>query len=89
MLATFQTPTAQRGSVVSDAALLEAARSALQNSGYRAVAKLRCEVKNGVVTVSGLVPCYYLKQIAQAVIQRLEDVAGVRNLVVVRSPAYS
>jgi len=34
--------------------------------------------------IHGVVPSYYLKQMAQAIIQRLDGIQGVRNLVEVR-----
>jgi hypothetical protein len=68
----------------ADQGLLAAVLGALRGSGYRAVGSLRCEVEGGVVTVSGVVPSYHLKQVAQAALLRLRDIKGVRNLVEVR-----
>jgi hypothetical protein len=45
---------------------------------------LRCEVTEAVVVVQGVVPSYFLKQMAQAVVQRLGGIRGLRNLVEVR-----
>jgi hypothetical protein len=56
----------------------------LQSSGYAALRSLRCEVTEGVVMIHGVVPSYYLKQLAQATIQRLAGIQRVWNLVEVR-----
>lgn len=53
-------------------------------SGYTSLRRLRCEVTEAIVIVHGVVPSYYLKQMAQTIIQRLEGVQSVINLVEVR-----
>jgi osmotically-inducible protein OsmY len=67
-----------------DVVLRTAAMERLESSGYTAVRKLRCEVAEAVVVVTGSVPSYYLKQMAQAMVQRLEGIRRVVNLVEVR-----
>ncbi len=62
-----------------DRALQMTAASMLKESGYSAVARLECRVEHGVVELAGVVPSFYLKQVAQAVIQRLDRVQGIRN----------
>ncbi len=69
------------GPVERDAAILQAALAALRSSGYPVMWQLRCEVQGGVVAVSGLVPSYHLKQMAQAVLLRLKQARTVLNLV--------
>ncbi len=61
-----------------------AAEAALRASGYRCLRLLECRAEGGVVTVSGLVPSYYLKQLAQARLLKLAGASGVKNLVEVR-----
>jgi len=56
----------------------------LKSSGYAALRSLHCEVTEAVVVVHGVVPSYYLKQMAQTIIQRLEQIQSVMNLVEVR-----
>ena len=58
--------------------------TALQSSNYAELRKLRCEVTEAVVIVHGVVSSYYLKQMAQTIIQRLEGVQSMMNLVEVR-----
>jgi hypothetical protein len=67
-----------------DDGLRAAALRLLQSSGYAALRGLRCEVTQAVVIVHGVVPSYFLKQMAQTVIRRLDGVETVRNLVEVR-----
>lgn len=67
-----------------DRALQMMAVSMLKESGYNPVARLECRVEHGVVELVGVVPSFYLKQVAQAVIQRLDRVQGIRNEVQVR-----
>jgi hypothetical protein len=70
-----------------DDALRIAALKILQTSGYTALRRLRCEVAEAVVIIRGVLPTYYLKQMAQAVIQHLDGIRSVRNLVEVRDIA--
>jgi hypothetical protein len=69
---------------LGDDSLRTAAMSLLQSSGYAALRGLRCEVTDSVVIVQGVVPSYFLKQMAQTVIRRLDGIETVRNLVEVR-----
>ena len=66
-----------------DRQLLNAAVSALSGSKHTALHRLDCSVTDGVVEVTGTVPSFYLKQLAQAALMRLERVQSVRNLVAV------
>jgi osmotically-inducible protein OsmY len=52
----------------------------LEASGYLLLREVRCEVAGGVVTLSGSVPSYHLKQVAQSLLLRVGSVRGVRNL---------
>jgi len=71
-----------------DDLLLLAATCVLRSSSYGRVRTLRCEVAAGVVTLSGAVPCYFLKQVAQEVVLRLDHVREVKNLVEVRRAEF-
>jgi len=51
----------------------------LKETGHTALSQVDCRVDNGVVELSGDVPSFYCKQIAQAVILPLERVREVRN----------
>ncbi len=68
----------------ADDALRAAVHIAWETSGYRALAFLDCEIVSGVVVLSGVVSSFYLKQVAQAVVQRLELADRIENRVEVR-----
>jgi hypothetical protein len=68
----------------ADDRLCAAAAARLRASGHRPLWSLRCEVRGGVVVLSGVLPSFYLKQMAQTVLLRLEQLREVRNLVEVR-----
>ena len=68
----------------SDDGLRTAALRLLQTSDYASLRGLRCEVTEAVVVVQGVVPSYFLKQMAQTVIWRLDGIKSVTNLVEVR-----
>jgi osmotically-inducible protein OsmY len=62
-------------------------RQALQATGYAALQKIDCRVENGVVELSGEVPSFYCKQVAQAAVVALSHIRRVDNrLRVPRSP---
>jgi osmotically-inducible protein OsmY len=67
-----------------DAQVLGAALHQLRSSGYLLLRRLDCKVTAGVVTVSGAVPTYHLKQVAQAILMRVASVREVHNVVEVR-----
>ena len=66
--------------------LREAVIQALRHSGYTYLSNLKCEVFDGVVVVFGVVPSFFLKQVAQTIILRIAEVKGVRNNLRVVSP---
>ena len=70
-------------SPAQDEAICAAARNALRYSGYRVHENLCCEVRDGVVTLSGAVTSFYLKQMAQAALSKLPMIQAVSNLVTV------
>jgi hypothetical protein len=51
----------------------------LHATGFAALRSIDCRVRNGVVELSGDVPSFYCKQIAQSVVLPLEQVRGIRN----------
>ena len=62
----------------------KAAAKLLELSGYTALRQLQCEIIESMVIVRGFLPSYYLKQMAQSILQRLEGIQTVMNLVEVR-----
>jgi len=67
-----------------DDRLRSAAVDRLSASGYLLLRRVRCDVAGGVVTLSGAVPSFHLKQVAHAVLMNVEDVQRVNNLLEVR-----
>jgi hypothetical protein len=67
-----------------DRRMQAAAVEALSGSSYVALRQLNCRVLGGVVEISGTVSSFYLKQLAQAAMLRVQPSATVRNLVEVR-----
>lgn len=47
---------------------------------------IHCRYSNGLLNVSGKLPSFYLKQIAQEVLRELEGVDQIENRIVVASP---
>lgn len=76
-------PYHQESGLERDACLQAAARGALRSSPYRPLWNLPCKVTEGMVVVSGIVPSFYLKQMAQTLLLALDGIRGVQNLLVV------
>jgi osmotically-inducible protein OsmY len=70
----------------TDGLLRDAAIQGLRRSGYPALSDVQCEVKGGRATLSGVVPSFFLKQIAQAILLRVDGVRGLTNHLEVQSP---
>ena len=70
--------------VEHDAFLLSAVKDVLEATGYRSVGRVRCEVSNGVVQLSGDLPSYFLKQVAQETVRQVKGIRGIENFTVVR-----
>ena len=64
-----------------DESLRAAATARLRASGYRLLGNLRCEVRGGVISVSGEVPTFYLKQVAQTAVAQVDGVQELVNLI--------
>jgi hypothetical protein len=61
-----------------------AAQALLRSSPDGPVRALGCDARDGVVTLSGVVPSFYLKRMAQVLLFRLHGLRGVRNVLEVR-----
>lgn len=60
-------------------------RTALATSGYRPLSRIECDVTESSVVLSGSLPTFFLKQLAQEIVLRLEGIDDVKNCVVVTS----
>ncbi len=59
-----------------------AAKSDLKRSGYHPVRSVTCHYDNGVLTLRGRLPSFFLKQVAQSVVRhRLEGLVTIDNQV--------
>jgi osmotically-inducible protein OsmY len=72
-----------------DQRIEDAIQAALAASGYPAIGALKCEVVEGTIVLSGTVSSFYLKQLAQSVVLRLEAAQFLHNRVEVRRIADS
>ena len=60
---------------------------ALRASGYRALQSVRCDVEECDIVLSGVVPSYFLKQMAQTILLRHRGMRRIRNLLLVKPPS--
>lgn len=60
-------------------AVLATAEMCLRSASDLAEHPIRCEFREGTLTLRGRVPSYSLKQAAQALVQRIDGVAAVDN----------
>ena len=59
--------------------ITEAARAALRRSGYFELRGLSCDFSGGILTLSGCVPSYHLKQLAQVAVAHVPGVVAIDN----------
>jgi osmotically-inducible protein OsmY len=67
--------------------VVQRAEHQLRHNPYRALKNVRCEYREGVLTLRGCLPTSYLKQVAQTAVAQLEGVRQVVNLIQVVPPA--
>ena len=58
----------------------------MHQSPYFELHRVTCEFDRGVLTLRGRVPSYYLKQMAQALLDKLEGVSSLDNQLDVFAP---
>ena len=68
------------------AGVAEEALSRFLHCPYHALRHVACEFRDGVLTLGGCVPSYYLKQVAQTLVVHLDGVKQVVNHIAVRPP---
>ena len=69
----------------SCAGIIEGAETRLRANPYLALKNVSCEYEQGVLTLRGCLPTYYLKQMAQTAMDRLDGVDQVVNEIEVLS----
>jgi hypothetical protein len=62
-----------------DILLCATARRLLKTSGHQSLSSLECSFSGGVITISGVVSSYFLKQMAQEIVLRVTAVYAVDN----------
>ena len=67
--------------------LQELAEGRLWRNLYLALKNVACDCRDGVLVLRGCLPSYYLKQVAQEVVARLEGVQAIDNQIQVVPPA--
>lgn len=64
-------PKATTGPLQADACLASRANGELRRSAYSGLRSLQARVQEGVVRIQGSVPTYFLKQMAQTLLQQV------------------
>lgn len=67
-----------------DARLEQRIERALKDVGCHPLHQIRVSAEQGQVILNGTVPTYYLKQIAQSIVMRFDDVLSLKNNLIVR-----
>lgn len=62
-----------------DRSIRDNVHRALRESGYAPLREIQCDVFDGVVELTGNVPSFYIKQLAQTTVLRLEQIRGINN----------
>ena len=57
----------------------ERAEVRLRGNSYLALKNISCKCQNGVLTLNGCLPSYYLKQVAQTAVAGVEGVKRIEN----------
>ena len=73
-------------SAVRPSAVNDRAERRLRGSSFLALRKICCEYREGILTLRGCLPTYYLKQVAQEVVAEVEGVEKISNDIEVVSP---
>lgn len=73
-----QTPPSEIG---RDERIRAAVSVALKGSGYRPIAQLEIDVCDGTVMLAGVLPSFYMKQVAQEVVLKLDVASRIENSV--------
>ena len=77
-----------RPAVVRGPSLEDRVQRRFFQSPYLALRHVSVEVRQGVLTLSGQMPNFYLKQMAQAAAATVEGVESIINRIEVVEPAY-
>lgn len=78
--------TPSEGSSTLATQVARQAKERLGSTSYHFLRFVDCRFQNGVLTLRGRVPSFYLKQVAQSVLTNIEGVDRIDNRVDVVSP---
>lgn len=67
------------GGTVARTEVHQAVESQLQRSPYRALRFVACQIHEGTAVLTGKVPSFFLKQMAQHLVGQTQGVKRVRN----------
>lgn len=70
-----------------DRAVIHAVTLCLRFSPYRALRSVRFDLRSGRICLVGIVPTYFMKQMAQETVRRVDGVKVIVNRIVVRDSA--
>jgi osmotically-inducible protein OsmY len=77
---SLETPAGQSPAGTKPLAdVAERAERELRRNAYVALKNIACEHRDGVLTLTGCLPTYYLKQVAQEAVTRVDGVERVDN----------
>jgi hypothetical protein len=68
--------------------ILEQARRRLHLSSHQQIRQIRCDMRDGYLTLRGRVPSYYLKQLAQELVGGGSAPAPIDNRIIVRTRCH-
>jgi osmotically-inducible protein OsmY len=78
-----------RAHASADCRAEHATRQRLDAIGYPSLRQVKCAVHDGQLVLAGVVPSFYLKQVAQTVALAVEGVVSVANQLRVEYPSAS
>jgi hypothetical protein len=68
---------------------VKTAERLLRQSAYLELRNLKCDFHEGVLTIRGHVPSYFLKQLAQSLLLNIDGLLELNNQLVVLAPGES
>ena len=72
----------------AEARVVARVRQCLQDASYYSLRRISCEFHEGILFLRGRVPSYYLKQVAQEIIRKIDGVEEIANRLEVAEPGH-
>ena len=86
MMTSPNVPERERSAPLPEGRIKDLAECRLQRHPYLALKRLSCDFRNGTLLLSGCVPSYFLKQVAQTAVADVEGVKWIDNQITVLAP---